>query len=271
MQETIKLNPGLAVIRLSESGAGAIRPMVAPESRAFCTLTFDPSIENETLTRPGQCVVAKCDRPSFVELQVEGRYGGAEQPRGSVTIEYLTKNTGKRSTRQQFASPRTSRTLGLNEGDLNDFALVGHVAYQGDQVVGSGEWLCGPDHPNRIEGLTLQWPSCPPGLDIRCRTAESPADSRLGEFLGTKGQSQGISGLKVWLNEGAPKNLSLVAKAQFVQRGLVEMSGQQVDLAGLSARDELIGLNLGLRLSQPQAESDTGVPFRSDRIRVFRK
>lgn len=264
MKEQIKLEKGLVLIRYVAPSVGKasaiMRASIDAKDAAKGQIVSDPFANEGELARPGQCIVVQCLAPLTLLIDVRSALEG-EPPRGSVRVEYLT-----RSANASKAADRNSPSI-LPE-QLETLKLVGHVAYRGDVTVDNGAWLCGPESPNRVEGIKLVWPDAPQGIEIAYRVSGGPK-SQLGQYAGSKGSSAPISELEIWCEGPLASRVSLVVEALFVHAGLVAANGRTVKIAGRGAKDELIGLRVMMTPDDSVNEPLINTPSKR-RIQIFR-
>jgi hypothetical protein len=131
-------------------------------------------------------------------------------------------------------------------------------------MVKPGQWLGGPDAPSSIEGVMINWPHRPEGVELFLCDPATGQTCRAGDYLGTKGQSRPLRGLEIWLEGPVPGNIALTAEAVFERAGVVRKRGQWIALMGEDASDELTGLKL-------EIGPETGVPgqYGGDNNRAF--
>lgn len=257
MHERIELNPGLALIRYASDRPSDYNAVIEVEIPAGVSAVFDPTCRGPVLERPGQCAVIRCDQSTEIRLWPRTSRAG-EQVRGSVTVEYLTKGVAASqpvmaglggADMNRFSQSAQAETRPAGQGIEGRFAsdglrLIGHLAYKGDTVATGGQWLGGPEAPARIEGVTVNWPQCPNGVELLLCDPATGQTCRTGEFLGTKGRSKTLRGLELWLEGRVPDGLTLSAEAVFERAGTVRKQGKWIALMGTDASDELIGLKL---------------------------
>ena len=140
-------------------------------------------------------------RPGVLAIEVEpSRVNGSIA--ATVNIEPLIQGEAVASA----AGQRQHVTEGSAAALAADIRLLGHIAGIGDVYANANEWLAGPVAPSRIEGISLEWPTKPDGVDIRysVKTAQplniSGRIVDLGAFVGTRGRAMALTGLMLELS-----------------------------------------------------------------------
>ena len=139
------------------------------------------------------------------------RPGGPSQHSGTLQVQVEPMRPGGsraamvriepiQSGRAPVAAPR-SESVGLHTNVATEgLKVLGHVAGRGDIIVGPNTWIAGPTAPSRVEGVALEWPEKPMGVDIRyaVQFANGHAGSGrmvpLGTYAGTRGRALPITG-----------------------------------------------------------------------------
>jgi hypothetical protein len=159
--------------------------------------------------------------------------------------------------------------------------FLAHVAGRGDIVVPDGEWIAGPELPSQVEGIELQWPGKPAGIEfeymvtVGTRPAQRLPLRRIGEFAGTRGRGIPITSFAVSLRGANAQNYSLQLEGLFLGAPLISKKGRELVLTGPTGREPLVGLRMSLLGARSAAEkSDSTEPARpsrsKDRVRIFR-
>ncbi|MGQ4275107.1 hypothetical protein [Terrihabitans sp. B22-R8] len=220
-----------------------------------------PDSRDAALWRPGACVVVRVDAPAQLAVSVS-----PSVPNGSVAasveIEALTQGT---PPAPQRVAPPVAQAINFaddagprgNARIASGISLLAHVAGRGDVIVGSDEWAGGPSAPSRIEGIAIDWPNRPPGLDLRYaahygqRNVTNSGLQGLGSFVGSRGRAMPIVGLTLEL-VGASSGQKLVAEALFLGSPTQRSAGSRIQLAGPSRHEPLVGLRLSIEAAAEQ-------------------
>jgi hypothetical protein len=307
-QQIIDVGKGLFLVRYASANDRANPPSVsiqpAAGSERTITTILHPDARDATLWQPGTGLVFRSTAPGQLAVNVV-----PAGPRGSVAasveIETLTQGVPPLPARQAAQRPSNQITFtddltgdeDEDEGEENAPALsspavadgsirvLGHVAGRGDVTVGPDEWVAGPSAPSRIEGINVEWPSCPPGVGLRYAVTygtRNPASSGmkdLGTFVGSRGKAMPITGIAFELT-GAPGQ-EIAAEALFLGSPLSRSKGSRVQLSGPTRQEPLVGLKLGLTKAadvrparevpalRPVAAAEAA-PRSTGRVRVFR-
>jgi hypothetical protein len=274
-RKTIEIDRGLFLVRYSTAEDAARPPRITvstetPHKRSTYLVTH-PDEEKATLRGPGACFVVRALKPSRLVIEVMPSLGG-DSTAASVRVETLSQGG------QVEDSPPQEREA-VRSLDLDSFSLVGHVAGIGDVRVNPGTWLAGPSAPSRIEGISIEWPAKPSGLDLRysVTTAKHHSISQqmvaLGSYAGTRGKALALVGIALELVGAAALGVQLDVEATFLGAPAIQRRGPRVALTGPTGREPLVGLKVGLKAadaSRPAParprESRANEP---NRVRVF--
>ena len=135
------------------------------------------------------------------------------------------------------------------------------IAGIGDVYANANEWLAGPTAPSRIEGISIEWPTKPDGVDIRysVKTAQplniSGRIVDLGAFVGTRGRAMALTGLMLELSGPDASLYQFSAEALFLGSPVMRVNGERVVVSGPTGREPWLGC--GWRFSNKQC-STTG-------------
>src|SRR5262249_6014403 len=136
----------------------AIAPVAGHERRM--ELILHPDATEAVLSEPNSALVVRVNSPGRLQVQVlPMRPGGSRA--AVVSVEPI--RSGRSANAAQDIGDFTPSSPSPILGDLK---LMGHVAGIGDVAVGPNAWIAGPSAPSRIEGIALEWPGKPPGVDI---------------------------------------------------------------------------------------------------------
>jgi hypothetical protein len=318
-QQIIDVRKGLFLVRYASAEDRASPPSVrvapAPGSERTAEVIQHPEAREAALWRPGTCLVVRASAPSSlivnvqplepsgsvaVSVEIEALTQGvppapvrAPAPQGTSQVRFSDDPAGRLS--YGSAEPAVARqSFGMSEPPADTFStgairVLGHIAGRGDVVVNADEWLAGPSAPSRIEGIAIEWPGRPPGLDLRYavqygkRNIANSGPKGLGGFAGSRGQALPIVGLTIELVGGSPEQ-QIAAEALFLGSPAMRTSGQRVQLAGPTRQEPLVGLRLVMAQAAPAYARPEPAGFRSEpeppaehsgaaatgRVRVFR-
>jgi hypothetical protein len=310
-QQIIDVGKGLFLVRYASANDRANPPSVsiapAPGSERAITTILHPDARDATLWQPGTGLVFRSTAPG--QLAVNVMPAG---PRGSVaaSVEIETLTQGVPPVPAKLTQQRPSNQITFtddlvgNEDDDEEeegvqasvlpplptsgggeVRVLGHVAGRGDVTAGPDEWLAGPSAPSRIEGIAIEWPSCPPGAKLRYAVTygtRNPASSGLkdlGTFVGSRGKAMPITGIALELVGATGQQI--VAEALFLGSPLSRSKGPKVQLSGPTRQEPLVGLRLSLTEAaeaKPPRQNPAvrpvaaveAAPRSTGRVRVFR-
>jgi hypothetical protein len=274
-RKTIDIDRGLFLVRYATAEDEAAPPKVTvepdPASEHGISFLLHPDHDTRTLWHPGACLVVRAATRSRLVVEVEP-VPDSRSAAASVQIEPLTQGP---------ATPNSSleQSWAAEPFDLHDIVVLGHIAGTGDVRVPPHEWLAGPSAPSRIEGIAIEWPSKPTGVEIRYAVTTArpePMSGRareLGSYAGTRGKALAVVGLELEIDGNAASRLKFEVEAIFLGAPAARASGQRVVLSSPTGREPLVGLRLGIqevlqdeRATQRVSKSQSP----SNRVRVFR-
>jgi hypothetical protein len=276
-RRVVDVDRGLFLVRYAATDDEARPPTIKvssePASDKNVSLVLHPDHREAVLWQPGTCLVVRTAAPSKLSIEVMPAHDGGSVA-ATVRMEKMT---------QGEAPPERLHTkeLGGSVYDFHNLRLLGHVAGIGDVIVKPNEWLAGPAAPSRIEGISIEWPEKPRGVDIgySVETARPQTVSgrtmNLGIFAGTRGKAMPVVGVILELSgDGAP-NLQFNVEAIFLGSPATRLSGRRIELSGPTGREPLVGLRVGLEdvgaTAWPQPLISGTRPGRaSSGVRVFR-
>lgn len=268
MQEKVRLNPGLALIRYDADGHRNYNAQIEVDLPPGVFAVFDPTCDGAVLAHPGQCAVVRCETPTTISLRVKST--AMDRPtRGSVSIEYIPTYRGDarrghgRNAEQMGQSGMSAGVAGASGGS-NAVSIIGHIANLGDNKVSGGQWLGAAGAKSPIEGFQINWPRCPVGVKLMQCDLSSGQTCQAGDFLGSRGQAKPMSGFELWLEGRVPEELSLSVEAVFERRGTVKKQAKWVEMTGADAMDPLIALKFDVRV-----EGENESPFDADPRDVY--
>lgn len=234
-------------------------------------LIMHPDATGPTLWEPNSGLMVRVNTPGTLQILVQPKRTGGSRA-AMVRIEPIQSGQPPLAVQSERA--------GLHANVAMDgLRVLGHVAGRGDVVVGPNAWIAGPAAPSRIEGIALDWPEQPAGVDIRyaVQVANGQAGSgkmvSLGTFAGTRGRALPITG--VVLEVGGADGFEFVAEATFLNAPTLRAVGKRVSLSGPTSREPLVGIRVGV--NRIAAADNVAVPAKSarkpigsGRVRVFR-
>jgi len=276
-QKAVDLDRGLFFVNYKSAEDSVAPPRVtlsaAEGHERRMQFILHPDAIEPILCEPNSGLVVRVDSPGRLQVQVSPtRLGGSRA--AVVGIEPI--QSGQRTA---LALSQNAGTRGSVNTDA--FKLLGHVAGLGDVVVGPNAWIAGPAAPSRIEGLALEWPDRPAGIDIRYAVQFANAQPgsgkmvSLGSFAGTRGRALALTG--VVLEMVGRDDLQLAAEAIFLSAPTLRAIGRRVVLSGPTGREPLVGLRVNVEaVASFGTTEEIAAPVTprtatgSGRVRVFR-
>ena len=297
-RRTTEIARGLFAVRYVGADDSEHPPLVKitaePDSEAQVDVILHPDHEEPILQRPGTCLIVRAMMPGMLAIEVEpSRTNGSIA--ATVNIEPLLQGEAIASAARGSHQPAAPRAGGLT----GDIRVLGHVAGIGDVYGSANEWLAGPTAPSRIEGISIEWPTKPEGVDIRysVKTAQplniSGRIVDLGAFAGTRGRAMPLTNVMLELSGPDASAYQFSVEALFLGAPVMHASGERVVLSGPTGREPLVGLRLALeeagtennhvtqtdqahqtnqknQAQRPATPATTGPARSSGRVRVFR-
>lgn len=289
-RKLLDVDKGLLLIRYAtaddERRPPKIRVLVNPKHANNIELVSNPDHQDAVLWNPGACLVVRASGPGqlFVDLVPLDEKGST-----AATVKIETLSQGKAPTKSKAIKhgkilARDPRAAAMSfarhmDDERQGVRLLGHVAGIGDVAVPADQWIAGPTAPARVEGLSIDWPDKPEGVDVRYAVklarphAVSGRMMQLGAYAGTRGRALPIVGVTLELTGAAASGFRLSAEAAFLGSPVMRMTGEQVEMSGPTGREPLVGFRLRL--------DEVSVPLQpalapmikaksSGRVRVFR-
>lgn len=277
-QKVVDLDRGLFLISYKSADDDTGPPRVAiaalPGHERRMEFILHPDAAEPVLWEPNSALVVRVNSPGKLQVQVlPMRPGGSKAAVIGVEPIQFGRPTNTPQGMGAFARSSPSPLLG-------DLKLMGHVAGIGDVVVGSNTWIAGPSAPSRIEGIAVEWPGKPPGVDFRYAVQfanAQPGSGKvvpLGAYAGTRGRALPLTG--VVLEIAGAEDLEVTAEAIFLSAPTLQAVGKRVVLSGPTGREPLVGLRVkiervGTAAEEPARPSKpVGMTPASGRVRVFR-
>lgn len=244
--KSLEIQQGLFLVRY-DSADDPVQPprvMVSTGSKSV-RFVLPPGVGDPVLWSPGACLVVLANRGGRLEVAVS-----PAQANGSVgaRIKLVPLSNDPAAAREE---PGAS----AERLDASRIQLLGHVAGVGDKVVRFGEWIAGPASPSRIEGIAIEWPNKPRGIDLRYAVrigGQIPGATRpidVGGFAGTRGRAAPLVGATLDIAGPSAGGYQLVADAMFLGAPQMRVAGQHVVLSGPTGREPMVGLRLAIERS----------------------
>jgi hypothetical protein len=244
--KSLEIQQGLFVVRY-DSADDPLQPprvVVSTDSKSV-RFVLPPGVDEPVLWSPGACLVVLANRGGRLEVAVS-----PAQPNGSVAarVKLLPLSNNPAAVREE---PGAS----AERLDASRIQLLGHVAGIGDKVVRFGEWIAGPASPSRIEGIAIEWPNKPSGVDLRYAVrigGQIPGATRsidVGGFAGTRGRAAPLVGATLDIAGPSAGGYQLVADAMFLGAPQMRVAGRHVVLSGPTGREPMVGLRLAIERS----------------------
>ena len=268
-RKTVDIERGLFLVRYASSDDPRHPPTVRisfeERSGPDTALIIHPDARDAILSEPGTALAVRAASPAklLVEVMPTGMDGST-----AATVKVEALNPG--------AMPETTIAADghLDAGPLAGGAirLRAHVAGIGDVIAAINEWVAGPSAPSRIEGLAIDWPDMPAGLDlryaVRSRNADATRLAPIGSFVGTRGRALPVTGIVLELSGAEADGHELVVLGAPVTR----LTGRRVVANGPTSREPLVGLRIDVARRDDVAEpaSARSTRTRPGQVRVFR-
>jgi hypothetical protein len=284
-QQTVSVDRGLFLIRYAAAEDTAHPPIVRvfadPSPNKEIGFLLHPDHREAALWQPESCLVARALAPGKLTIEVmASRDGGSAA--ATVRIEPITQGTPVQDQSAPSPSSSSKKVVADSRPDPSGLRVLGHITGIGDKLVTANEWIGGPSAPLRIEGVAIEWPDKPNGIDIRyaVKTAKpQPISGRpfdLGSFAGTRGKAMPIVGVMFEILGAASANLQFAVEAVFLGAPVMRMVGKRIIASGPTGREPLVGLRLAFEdtaaAEQPKTSS-VGAASPGEgagRVRVFR-
>lgn len=277
-QKKLNLDRGLFFInyRSAEDSLSPPRVTVAPAEghEPRMEIILHPDATEPILWEPNSGMVVRVNTPGTLHVQIQPRTPGGSRA-AIVRVEPIKIGPAPVMNGQSNGMGlRTDHADVATEG----LKILGHVAGRGDVIAGPNAWIAGPTAPSRVEGMALEWPDKPAGIDIRyaVRFANGQAGSGrmvpLGTYAGTRGRALPLTA--VVLEMSGADDLEFVAEAGFLNAPTLRAVGKRVMLSGPTNREPLVGIRIGIERAataeQVVAPARASKPVGSSRVRVFR-
>lgn len=276
-QQSVAIKRGIFLVRYASADDMERPPKVEVSvdrgSVADISLHLHPDRQEAVLWQPDSSLVVRATAPGTLSVHVTPLETGGSAA-ATVRIEPLSQGQAVNTALKGHSDLRGGPGV----------RVLGHVTGIGDVTVGANEWIAGPSAPSRIEGLLIDWPDKPAGLDIHyaVKTAKPQPTSgqkmELGAFAGTRGRAMPLVSLMLELTGTRAADFQLSVEAIFLGSPAMRMTGKRIVATGPTGREPLVGLRVGLVglkdqtvLAKPQEKAAAAKPARpSGRVRVFR-
>jgi hypothetical protein len=272
-QKVVSLDRGLFFVnyKSADDSLSPPRVTVAPAEghERRMEIILHPDATEPTLWGPNSGLVVRVNTPGTLQVQIQPTRPGGSRT-AMVRIEPIQSGPVTVRRSEGTSLHQDAATEGLK--------LLGHVAGRGDVIVGPNAWIAGPTAPSRVEGVALEWPDKPFGVDIRyaVQFANGQAGSGrmvpLGAYAGTRGRALPITGVILEIN--GTDELEFVAEAGFLNAPTLRAVGKRVVLSGPTNREPLVGIRIGIERVAAVDQVETSPKPRkaagSGRVRVFR-
>lgn len=250
-RRTTEIARGLFAVRYVGADDSEQPPLVKitaePDSEADVDVILHPDHEEPVLSHPGTCLIVRAMRPGMLAIEVEpGRPNGSIA--ATVNIEPLIQGAAVASSTRSQPQSGARRAGGLG----NDIRVLGHIAGIGDVHANANEWLGGPTAPSRIEGISIEWPTKPEGIDLRysVKTGQplniSGRIVEHGAFAGTRGRAMPLTTLTLELSGPSAGLYQFSVEALFLGAPVMRASGERVVVSGPTGREPLVGLRVAI-------------------------
>jgi hypothetical protein len=286
-RKVVELDRGMFLVQYKSAGDSAQAPkvVVTPASghERRVQIFTDTDTEPGTLWEPDTSLVVKISQQATLNVEVIPQQANGSRI-AAVRIEPL-----RQGNPWAAASRGGSENSELN---LDEIRILGHVAGIGDVIVSPNQWLAGPSAPSRIEGIAVEWPGQPSGVNLRyavkAGAGQGPIGQMvgLGEFAGTRGRALPLTGLVLEISGDLSDGYQLSVEAIFLSSPVMRVTGRRVVLSGPTGREPIVGLRLRIEpieqaaapkalVREPPATRSAAVPPAakapsSSRVRVFR-
>lgn len=247
-RKLVDIDRGLFLVRYATADDDSEPPIVSvaidPSDDEDATIILHPDAKEAVLYEPGAALMVRAT--TRVKLTVEVmplRENGSTA--ASVKVEALTQGDAL------AASAQASPFDGSSRINVDDLRVLGHVAGIGDVVVPAREWIAGPSAPSRIEGIAIEWPRKPGGIELQYAVKLAKANAQsgmvgLGSFVGTRGRAMPITSIVFELSGEESADCQLNVEALFLGSPAVRSTGQRIVVSGPTAREPLVGLRVDI-------------------------
>ena len=278
-RHSLSLDTGLYILRYVTARASNDPPYIdvhpATADNGEVSFLAGPGVRGNRLAAPGSYILVQTQRPCSLDLAIF-----AARRDGSVDAQVQLQRI---TTNHDAIDEVTARPV-VPTKSLTGLEVLAHVAHRGDILGKPGDWVCGPNMPMPIEGLSIHWPDRPPGVELNCAVTSGTGpqqrskDVAAGNFVGTRGKFNPITGLSLELRGPNATDHLLDASALFLGAQVVSQDGSRIKLVGPTGREPLLGLRLSVAATQTQKAPLGATPLGTrsvamhevGRIRVYR-
>jgi hypothetical protein len=240
------------------------------------TLMSAPGGIDTDLRAPGDCIVVRARAPGSISLVVI-----ADGPDSTIDAELrLERILAATDCKVEQRSAKVVE-MKARSGGSTEVSVMAHVSRRGDVVGEPGQWICGPELPLPIEGIEIDWPHRPAGINLSYQVSTGRPLGRhalsatAGQFAGTRGKAAPLVAIELALSGPRAAEYELRADALFLGAAILSQSGRDVSFTGPSGREPLVGFRLEIIGSRrrPTPELDATKPQKkrpSRKVRVYR-
>lgn len=253
-RHTIVLEAGLYLLRYQSTHALNDPPFIevrpSDDDRGGISLLAGPRTSPDRLSSPGVYILVQAEYPGALNLRV-----CASRPGGSLDAEVRLERIVTATHQDDSVLPPSHQTISSrpSEGSssVNGLEILAHVSHRGDTISRHGEWICGPDLPMPIEGIEIQWPNKPEGLELFYSVASGRRNQHrreipLGQFAGTRGKSAPLLGLNLGIKGARARDFELRCDVMFLGSPIVTKHGSELTFSGPTGREPLVGFRLSV-------------------------
>jgi hypothetical protein len=278
---TIDVDRGLLIVRYVSAEDQDFPPRIeisaAPRSADEICIVLHPDAAEPVLWEPGAALVVQAVKKGQL---IVGAIAARANSSTAAVVRIHPLSQGHPSIDVETSATQPI-AQGADDQAARDLRLMGHLAGRGDVFAHANDWIAGPAAPARIEGIAIEWPGRPKGVDIRYAVTAANGSSVAttltdpGTFVGTRGQSLPLVSLSLELEGPAACRFEFTAEVLFLDASPVSAVGLQLQLAGPTGREPLVGLRLGIQpalVSHARQGLQAPSPGKASakRVRVFR-
>jgi hypothetical protein len=290
-RKVVELDRGLFLVHYRSAGdeaAPKVMVAAAPGHEERVQIFTHPDSDSHTLWEPNTSLVVQASEPASLQVEVIPAHPGGSRV-AAVRIEPIRQGQPHAGVSVKQTAERPVEQPPLN---VDDIRILGHVAGIGDVTVIPNQWVAGPSAPSRIEGIAIDWPRRPSGIELRyavkAGAAQTPPGNAVstGEFAGSRGRALPLTGIIFELSGELSDKYQLSAEAIFLNSPVMRVLGKRVTLSGPTGREPVVGLRLNVEPIEQRAPMQATVremparsaavapvakpPSATSRVRVFR-
>ena len=279
---TLVLEAGLYLLRYASTHAPEDPPFIQVQPSdadvGVISLMSGPGASHQRLREPGAYLLVQANRPSALDLTVCSRRADGSLDAEVRLERIITDQSGRNvvAAESDFTEPP--------ETVQPDVEILAHVSHRGDTTCRQGEWICGPKLPMPIEGIEIRWPNKPTDVELVYtafsgrRNQQRSRETRVGDFVGTRGKSAPLVGLMLGLKGRHASLYELRCDALFLGSQVLSRTGAEITLSGPTGQEPLVGFRLSIvptkTFSPKSRTTQTADPIsakQGGRVRVFRR